>query len=90
VVWLWACHFPPSFSPVPTPTGTVLSPLGGYPLVAWAHAPEVWAAREGTGALRPAPGDPAALLNVALVLATAAACYTLGHLVARIRRHGAS
>ncbi|MZF87641.1 hypothetical protein [Streptomyces sp. SID5643] len=90
VVWLWACHFPPEFSPLPTATGTVLSPLGGYPLVAWAHTPEVWAAREGTGPLRPAVGDATALLNVALVLATAAACYALGHLVARIRRHGAS
>ncbi|MFJ4569955.1 hypothetical protein ACIQWV_00050 [Streptomyces sp. NPDC098085] len=90
VVWLWACHFPPAFSPLPTPTGTVLSPLGGYPLVAWAHAPEVWAARQGAGALRPAVDDATALLNVALVLAMAAACYVLGHLAARIRRHGAS
>ncbi|MCZ1011831.1 hypothetical protein O1L68_39670 [Streptomyces lydicus] len=89
-VWLWACHFPPNFSPLPTATGTVFSPLGGYPLVAWARAPEVWAARQGTGALRPAVSDATALLNVALVLAMAAACYALGHLVARIRRHGAS
>ena len=89
-VWLWACQFPPAFSPLPTPTGTVLSPLGGYPLVAWAHAPEVWATRQGTGALRPAVDDTAALLNVALVLAMAAACYVLGHFAARARRHGAS
>ncbi|MFD7313760.1 MULTISPECIES: hypothetical protein [unclassified Streptomyces] len=90
MVWLWACHFPPSFSPVPTVTGTVLSPLGGYPLVAWVHAPTVWATREGTGALRPAVSDTTALLNLALVLATALACHALGHLVARTRRHGAS
>ncbi|MFB7912972.1 hypothetical protein [Streptomyces sp. NPDC056061] len=90
VVWLWACHFPPAFSPLPTPTGTVLSPLGGYPLVAWAHAPEVWAARQGTGTLRPEADDAAALLNVVLVLGMAATCYVLGHLAARIRRHGAS
>ncbi|MFE0253646.1 hypothetical protein [Streptomyces sp. NPDC059010] len=90
VLWLWACHFPPEFSPVPTATGTVLSPLGGYPLVAWADAPQVWAAREGTGALRPEATDTTALLNLALVLATALACSALGHLVARIRRHGAS
>ncbi|MGW2562000.1 hypothetical protein ACWCXB_22655 [Streptomyces sp. NPDC001514] len=90
VVWLWACHFPPRFSPVPTPTGTVLSPLGGYPLVAWAGAPEVWAARQGTGALRPVVGDAPALLNAAFVLGAAVTCYVLGHLVARFRRHGAS
>ncbi|MFF9345842.1 hypothetical protein [Streptomyces sp. NPDC014734] len=88
-VWLWACHFPPAFSPLPTPTGTVLSPLGGYPLVAWAHAPEVWAARQSTGVLRPEADGTAALLNVALVLAMAATCYVLGHLTVRIRRHGA-
>ncbi|MFE7426872.1 hypothetical protein [Streptomyces sp. NPDC057545] len=90
VVWLWACHFPPAFSPLPTPTGTVLSPLGGYPLAVWAHAPEVWATRQGNGALRPAVDGAAALLNVALVLAMAAACYVLGHLAARTGRHGAS
>ncbi|MFI8433539.1 hypothetical protein ACIGJO_07285 [Streptomyces sp. NPDC079020] len=90
LVWLWACHFPPGFSPIPTVTGTVLSPLGGYPMAAWAHAPEVWAARDGTGALRPAVSDTTALVNVALVLATAAACYALGRLVSRISRHGAS
>ncbi|GAA3137927.1 hypothetical protein GCM10010466_31040 [Planomonospora alba] len=90
VVWLWACHFPPVFSPVPTATGTVLSPLAGYPLVAWAHAPEVWAARQGTGALRPAVGDATALLNVALILAMAVVCYALGHFAARVRRHAAA
>ncbi|MFI9050789.1 hypothetical protein [Streptomyces sp. NPDC053427] len=90
VVWLWALHFPPRFSPLPTATGTVLSPLGGYPLAAWAHAPEIWANRQGTGPLRPEVTDATALLNLALVLAMAAACYALGHLVARLRRHGAS
>ncbi|MGW1145064.1 hypothetical protein ACWD6I_08370 [Streptomyces sp. NPDC002454] len=89
VLWLWACHFPPAFSPVPTATGTVLSPLGGYPLVAWVRAPEVWAAREGTGPLRPEAGAAAAALNVALVLAMAATCHLLGHFVIRIRRQGA-
>ncbi|MEU8568896.1 hypothetical protein AB0C51_11125 [Streptomyces pathocidini] len=90
VVWLWALHFPPKFSPMPTATGTVLSPLGGYPLVAWGHAPEVWAAREGAGPLRPEAGDAAAWLNLALVLLMAVVCFALGHLAARIRRHGAS
>ncbi|MDI3388687.1 hypothetical protein QIS99_21120 [Streptomyces sp. B-S-A8] len=90
VVWLWACHFPPAFSPLPTPTGTVLSPLNGYPLVAWAGAPQVWATRQGGGVLRPDVSGATALLNVVLVLAMAACCYALGHLVARIRRHGAS
>jgi ABC-2 type transport system permease protein len=90
VAWLWACHFAPAFSPVPTPTGTVLSPLGGYPLVAWAHAPPVWAAREGTGALRPAADDATALLNLTCVLTTAVLCHVLARLVGTIRRHGAS
>ncbi|GAA3492350.1 hypothetical protein [Streptomyces cremeus] len=90
VVWLWACHFPPSFSPVPTATGTLLSPLGGYPLVAWAHAPAVWASRESTGALRPDADGTTALLNLAFVVTAALTCHVLGHLVTRIRRHGAS
>ncbi|MFI6146572.1 hypothetical protein [Streptomyces sp. NPDC051109] len=92
VVWLWACHFPPSFSPVPTPTGTVLSPLAGYTLVDWAHAPAVWATRGGDGPLRPTVTFGTALLNLALVLALAAACHLLGHFIARVRarRIGAS
>ncbi|GHH40762.1 hypothetical protein [Streptomyces candidus] len=90
VIWLWACHFPPSFSPVPTATGTLLSPLGGYPLVAWAHAPAVWASREGTGALRPEADSTTALLNLAFVVTATLICHVLGHLVTRIRRHGAS
>lgn len=89
VVWLWACHFPPEFSPLPTVTGTVLSPLGGYALVSWAHAPQVWAAREGGGALRPDVSDAAALMNVLLVLAMAGVCYALGHFLVR-RRDGAT
>ncbi|CAL9650191.1 hypothetical protein SUDANB105_06602 [Streptomyces sp. enrichment culture] len=88
-VWLWATHFPPRFSPLPTPTGTVFSPLGGYPLVAWADAPRIWAARGGTGPLRPDVTGTSALLNLALVLLTAALCHALGHLAARPRRHGA-
>lgn len=87
--WLWAVQFPPALSPVPTPTGTVFSPLGGYPLVAWAHAPEVWARRESTGFARPEVTDTTALLNLALVVALALACYALGHLATRLRRHGA-
>jgi ABC-2 type transport system permease protein len=90
VVWLWACHFPPAFSPIPTATGTVLSPLGGYPLAAWAGAPKIWAARQGGGALRPTVTDTTALVNLVLVLATALACFALGYLVTRIRRIGAS
>lgn len=88
VVWLWATQFPPRFSPLPTPTGTLLSPLGGYPLVAWADAPTVWATRNGTGPLRPDVTAGSAALNLALVLLTAVACHALGHLAARLRRHG--
>jgi ABC-2 type transport system permease protein len=89
VLWLWATNFPPRFSPVPTPTGTVLSPLGGYPLAAWAGAPDIWAARGAAGPLRPDITTTSALLNLALVLLTAAACHALCLLTARLRRHGA-
>jgi ABC-2 type transport system permease protein len=89
VLWLWATQFPPRYFPFPTPTGTVLSPLGGYPLVAWAGAPAIWAARDGTGLLRPGVSAQSAALNLGLVLLTAALCHALGHLAARTRCHGA-
>ena len=51
--------------------------------------PKTADASESTTAA-PAVSDTTALVNVALVLATAAACYALGRLVSRISRHGAS
>ncbi|MFF4596830.1 hypothetical protein [Amycolatopsis sp. NPDC001319] len=80
-LWLWATQLSPGFVPVPTPTGTVLSPLGGYPAVAWLGARHVWAARGRTGFLSPPAGAGSALLNIALVLMCAVVFFCAARLV---------
>ncbi|HWE91962.1 MAG TPA: hypothetical protein VG317_21040 [Pseudonocardiaceae bacterium] len=87
-VWFWATQLSPSIVPVPTPTGTVLSPLGGYQAVAWLGARGVWANRQRTGALSPPPDSGSALLNLVLVLALAAVFFLAARLVMAWRADG--
>ncbi|MET8999278.1 hypothetical protein [Amycolatopsis sp. NPDC004169] len=88
-LWFWATQLSPSFVPVPSPTGTVLSPLGGYPAVAWLGARRIWAGRGLDGVLSPAPGSGAAVLNVVLVLVSAAVFFFAARLLTawRADRH---
>ena len=72
LAWCWATIATPRFSPVPTPTGTLLSPLGGYPGAAWLGQPEVLAHRFLDGPLSPPVGTGTALLNLAAVAGTTA------------------
>jgi ABC-2 type transport system permease protein len=88
-VWFWATQLDSSIVPVPTPTGTVFSPLGGYPAVAWLGARGVWANRLRSGALSPPPDSGSALLNMVLVLALAAVFFLAARLVmARANGYG--
>jgi ABC-2 type transport system permease protein len=87
-LWFWATQLSPSFVPVPTPTGTVLSPLGGYPAVVWLGARRIWANRQRDGLLSPPPDSGSAVLNVLLVLAFAAAFFFAARLVMVWRADG--
>ncbi|BCJ44151.1 hypothetical protein GCM10010168_09640 [Actinoplanes ianthinogenes] len=82
VTWFWATVLTPSLVPVPTITGSLLSPAGGYPAAGWLHADPVWAHRFHDGPLSPAVTGPAILANLALVLLLAAAFFTIARLVA--------
>jgi len=86
--WFWATQLNPSIVPIPTPTGTVLSPLGGYQAVAWLGAPDIWADRARVGMLSPPPDSGSALLNLALVLACAAVFFLGARLVMAWRADG--
>jgi ABC-2 type transport system permease protein len=81
VVWFWATVLTPSLTPVPTVTGTLLSPVGGYPAAGWLHADPVWAHRFADGPLSPAVTGPAILTNIALVLLLTAAFLTPARLL---------
>jgi ABC-2 type transport system permease protein len=69
VLWFWSTVFSPSLFPgVPTPTNTVLSPLGGYLVTATLHVDQIWANRAEPGVLRPIASGATATANVALLL----------------------
>lgn len=71
-VWLWATVLNPALLPVPTITGTVLSPLGRYPAAAWLHSTGSSATYGLDGALRPTPTSATALLAVLIPLVASA------------------
>ncbi|MDA2814521.1 hypothetical protein O4J56_28005 [Nocardiopsis sp. RSe5-2] len=83
--WMWSTIASPDLSPLPTPTGTLLSPVGGYPAAAWFGERAVWADRGLAGPLSPAPGTGSALLNLAVVAALTALLLTLAGLAATRR-----
>jgi ABC-2 type transport system permease protein len=87
-VWFWATQLSPSIVPVPTPTGTVLSPLGGYQAVAWLGVPELWADRQRSGVLSPPPDSGSAVVNLVVVLALAAVFFLAARLVMALRANG--
>lgn len=85
-VWLWSTIASPPLMPLPTPTGTLLSPVGGYPAAAWFGEQAVWANRELTGPLSPDVGTGTALANLAVLVGLTALFLALAGLVAARRR----
>ncbi|WP_017591104.1 hypothetical protein [Nocardiopsis potens] len=86
LVWFWSTIATPQLSPVPTPTGTLLSPSGGYPAAAWAGQPEVLAHRFLDGPLSPPADTGWALANLAIVGGMAVLFTVLSGLVVAGRR----
>lgn len=72
VVWFWATLFNRSMIPLPTPTGTLFSPLGDYAATAWWGVSPVWAGRGNPVWLSPATTPAAAAANVLAVLGVTA------------------
>lgn len=72
VAWFWATVLSPTLVPIPTITGTVLSPLGHYPAAAWLREPRSAATYGLDGLLRPEIGTPSALFAVLVALAASA------------------
>ena len=86
VLWFWSTIFSPALFPgVPTPTDTVLSPLGGYLVAATLHVDQVWANQGQSGPLRPIASGAAATANVALLLGLAVVFFAAARVVAARR-----
>ncbi|MGC4804958.1 hypothetical protein [Micromonospora sp. DT233] len=84
--WFWATLFSTSIVPIPTVTGTLLSPLGDYVAGGWLHTPTLWA---GEGAFAaPAPSSSSsstAAVNLLLVVGMSAVLFTASCALARRR-----
>ncbi|WP_018218807.1 hypothetical protein [Salinispora vitiensis] len=81
--WFWATLLSTSIVPIPTITGTLLSPLGDYVAGGWLHTPTLWA---GEGAFAaPAPSFTTAAVNLLLVVAMSAVLFTASCALARRR-----
>lgn len=83
VGWFWATLFNSSIVPVPTITGTLLSPLGDYAAAGLLDTPTLWAG-EGSFAA-PAPSAVTAVVNLAVVVAMSAAFFVTSCALARRR-----
>lgn len=73
IAWFWATLFNQSMIPLPTPTGTVFSPLGDYAAAAWWNVTPLWAGRGQPPMLSPDPNPSTAIINVAVVVAVTVA-----------------
>ncbi len=67
LVWFWATVFNAAIVPLPTPTGTLISPLGDYVAAGWMHGDELWAGRGAPALLSPAVSAATAALNLAVI-----------------------
>lgn len=72
LVWFWATVLNPGLVPVPTITGTVLSPLGHYPAAAWLGESHSAATYGLGGVLRPEVTTASAVLAVLVALVASA------------------
>lgn len=84
--WFWATVFSTRLIPLPTPTGTLLSPLGDYAGAGWLHADVLWAGNGSPGALSPDPSAGTAMWNVIIVLGLAGLFFLVARSAASVRR----
>ncbi|ASU83347.1 hypothetical protein CDO52_11670 [Nocardiopsis gilva YIM 90087] len=71
-LWLWFNWWNYTLRWVPTPTGTVLTPIGEYPGAAWFGVDTTWAGYGQVALLSPPTGPVPALVNLACVLGAVA------------------
>lgn len=75
LLWFWSTIFSASIVPLPTPTGTLLSPLGDYVAVGWLQGPVLWAGRGVPELLSPPATALTATLNLFVILALTAVLF---------------
>ena len=86
IVWGWATLLSTTLIPIPTITGSVLSPLGDYASGAWFNGPTLWAGRLRGGVFHPAVTPGTALFNIGFMIAASVLLFSLAQGVVRMRR----
>ncbi|MEU8887197.1 hypothetical protein [Streptomyces sp. NPDC048442] len=84
--WFWTTVFSTNLVPLPTPTGTLLSPLGDYAGAGWLHADVLWAGRGSPGVLSPDPSATTALWSVLALLAVSCVLFLIARSTTAVRR----
>jgi ABC-2 type transport system permease protein len=85
LAWFWTTVFSTRLVPLPTPTGTLLSPLGDYAGAGWLHADVLWAGRGSLDALAPAPSATSAMWSVLALLALSGVLFLVARSTAAVR-----
>lgn len=82
LVWLWMTLFSTRVVPLPTVTGTVLSPLGDYVAVGWLHAEKIWAGMGSPALLSPRATGATAAVSLTVLVAMTCLLFTVTRLLA--------
>lgn len=85
VFWFWACLFNTTLIPLPSPTGTLLSPLGDYAAVGWLGAKGIWAGDGHPAVLSPTPNGGAAVLSVVSLLLVTTVVFAIARVISARR-----
>jgi ABC-2 type transport system permease protein len=86
LLWFWLTAFSSRVVPVPSPTGTLLSPLGDYVSAGWTGATRLWAGRGHPRVLSPHPSAGWAVGNLVVVLLLTAVLFGAARATQRIRQ----
>lgn len=85
LLWFWSTIFSAGIIPLPTPTGTLLSPLGDYIAAGWLQGPIIWAGRGGPDLLSPPVTALTATLNLIVILTLTAVLFGVARATAARR-----
>ncbi|MFD7643995.1 hypothetical protein ACFV4P_25465 [Kitasatospora sp. NPDC059795] len=86
LIWFWMTAFSSNVVPTPSPTGTLLSPLGDYVATGWMGSTRIWAGHGHPEAISPHPSAASALANLVVVLLLTAVLFGIARATQRIRR----
>lgn len=85
IAWFWATLFNRSLIPIPTPTGTLLSPLGDYAAAAWWQVTPLWAGRGEPPLISPDPTPASAGTNLLIIGAATVILVAAAHGISMLR-----